>query len=735
MGVTLSDLDRWDPAGIRSVADAVGRRAQENRATGQDVTAIMTNLVWQGVSADNARVLAQNISSQLLVHADECDNAAKATNDAASEVESIKAEWARLQRLAYNWGITIDSTDGSLSWQAPEDPAEAAEMERRADVVEETLGDLLRRADATDQRLSSALTGAITELTEPELIGDAKSPEDAERTVQEALAGNQDSAAVVKRVLDSISPEQLSGAEPLTPTQASILSQMQAQQHGMSVEALSTAEGRLGDNKGIISDSWQLMSNPDIRFPETALTPGAVDDPETMVSGGFGQLPQSVQGALNSKGMAQLNEVNQLTQIVKDGSVNFRQGTDLNRGMLDKATEMMSADTFHGTSVGGRGPATVANDGMPVALDMLATAGQDRQAVHGIVNDPNYAERFMRGSLTNDWSDGGKAVSDMFSWTGEATQAEATLAAETASAYGGWVGKLEDELMTMEGNQTLGEMNPEAVRGLAYGLAPFIPDLAAMSEGTHPDFIPVDVDNDIDDGSMPVAKGIFSVLSTDPQASDHFNGAAAREIAQAQLGYANGFKDGLPASEINRNLFDSMSVQGLMDSGIHSAMNTSDMNDVAKNAALYEARKSAVEFGFAGLDAVGVPGMDLASQGLTEAIIGEQPNASWGDKPALPDLSLSNANRQVINALAESGVAINGSDESLFAPGDPNNPDAPRRILSFEEYNASAEERIGPGEYSDMVDKAIELTIGVENVQSDEMTARYNAVIKDVDPQ
>lgn len=738
MGVTLADLDRWDAGSVQAVADVADQRANANRAVGHDVVGIMTRLQWQGYSAVEARAAAERISSELLIHADECEQAGHIVRNAASDVASIKANWAALQRTADRWGIVIDTADGSLSWYEPEDPEDKAEMERRVNIVQAEIQDLLRRADSTDERLSSAVEGAISDMADALGTDHIESQEDARKTVEDALAGNHDAADQVKSVLDSIRPEQVSGAEPLTPLQAQVLSQMQAQQHGMSLSELTAAENRLGDDGTIIGDSWQLMSNPDVLFPKTELSPGALDNPENISAGSFGQLPTSVQAVLSSKGMSQFGEMSQLTNIVKDGSGNLRHGTELDRGMLNKATEMMSAETFHGTPMGGRGPATIANDGMPLALDVLATAGQDHQAVHGIVNDPNYAERFMRGSLTNEWGDDGKAVSDMFSWTGDPSHGpDAKLAAETASAYGGWVGRLEDELMTMEGNQTLGQVNPEAVQGLAYGLAPYIPDIADMSQGTHDGFNTVDADGDIENGSMPIAKGIFSVLSTDSEASDYFNGAAAREIAQSQLDYANGFKDGLPASENNRNLFDSMTVQGLMDSGIHSATNTSDMNDAAKNEAAYNAKKSAVEFGFAGLDAAGVPGMDLASKGLTEAIIGEAPKASWGDNPDLPNLALSDANRQVLNALADAGVTIDGLPDRFLAPVDPDNPDGPRRVLSFEEYNADVRDRLPISEYNDAVKAAITSTMGADIVRdiNSEMTTRYDGVTDDVDPQ
>ncbi len=74
--------------------------------------------------------------------------------------------------------------------------------------------------------------------------------------------GTVDAAKRVESVLDGVKRGQ-----QLTPEQGSYLSQMQAQQNGMSIDALKTAEQRLGDQKHIISGTlWQLMSNPNVNF-------------------------------------------------------------------------------------------------------------------------------------------------------------------------------------------------------------------------------------------------------------------------------------------------------------------------------------------------------------------------------------------------------------------------------------------------------------------------------------
>ncbi|MEZ0358529.1 hypothetical protein [Mycobacterium sp. SA01] len=732
MGISLTDLETWDPGSIRAVATAT-TRANHVCDVAHDQRAIITNLEWQGMSQEQAATMATAISNTMLAHADECDQASRDVSSAASEVESIKSEWSRLQHMADHWGIVIDTATGELHYVVPDDPEERAEVEHHVQIVHDAIVDLLRRADSTDQHLAAAVGNAISETADS--IGDSPnvSPQAAKETVEKALAGDPSSAAEVKAVLNSINADQRAGTEPLTPLQASILSQMQSQQAGMSIDALAHAEQNMGDAKSAMGDSWQLMSNPNVHFPKT--DPGGVANPSNMTSGGMSQLPRSVQSALQSKGMSQLGEMTKLTDIVKDGSPALRQGgTALDRGMLNKSTEMMNSPTFHGTPVGGKGGYSgMAGNGVPVANEILATAGQDHVAVHDIVSDKAYSDNFMKGALSTDWSDNGKAVGDMFSWTGDAANGpDAKMAAETASAYGAYVGNPHNDFLHMSGDQTLGQLNPEAVRGLSHGLAPYIPDIAEASSGRHDGFGLLDTD----DTNMPVAKNIFSVLSTDKAASDYFNGAAGRDIMQAQLDYANDFKNGADMTSNNHRLYDSMTMQGLVDSGLHNATGASHINAEAMATAAYEAKKSAYEFGFAGLDAAGLPGTDLVSKTFEQTLLGDPPKTTGWDTHSLPDLDFGHGESQVLNALAQSGVPVQGLDDKFLAPPNPEYPDAPRRILSADEYASRNGVALAPSVYNDAIRSALIATTG-HDLYTDidaQMTNRYNAVTETTQP-
>ena len=89
-------------------------------------------------------------------------------SSAASEVESIKADWTRIQRMADRWGITIDVGTGSLECFGSTDPGQQAEDERHLQIVHDAIVDLLRRADSTDQHLAAAVANATSEMADGE---------------------------------------------------------------------------------------------------------------------------------------------------------------------------------------------------------------------------------------------------------------------------------------------------------------------------------------------------------------------------------------------------------------------------------------------------------------------------------------------------------------------------------------------------------------------------------------
>lgn len=166
MSMSLADLDRWKPGSVRDVATAAANRANHFRDVAQNQMAIVAKLIWQGVSREEAIARARAIGSNLRNHADECDQAERDVSSAASEVESIKAEWSRIQRMADRWGITIDIATDSLECFPSADPEHEADNERHLQIVHDAIVDLLRRADSTDRHLAAALDSAVSEMAD-----------------------------------------------------------------------------------------------------------------------------------------------------------------------------------------------------------------------------------------------------------------------------------------------------------------------------------------------------------------------------------------------------------------------------------------------------------------------------------------------------------------------------------------------------------------------------------------
>jgi hypothetical protein len=100
-----------------------------------------------------------------------------------------------------------------------------------------------------------------------------------------------------------MSPAQRAGKEPLSVDQQQILSQMQYQTHDKSLDELTEIRDKLGDKKGILANSFQVMSDPNIKVP--LYNPTVESFPELpglglpTQQGSKELLPTSVQEVLN----------------------------------------------------------------------------------------------------------------------------------------------------------------------------------------------------------------------------------------------------------------------------------------------------------------------------------------------------------------------------------------------------------------------------------------------------
>ncbi|WP_193046661.1 TPR repeat region-containing protein [Mycolicibacterium baixiangningiae] len=545
-------------------------------------------------------------------------------------------------------------------------------------------------------------------VSNEEVMGPTPTERQAEQDVQAALAGDQNAAARVEEVIGKIQPGQ-----ELSPEQGSYLSQMQAQQNGMTVEELKSAEERLGDNRDIIGDSWQLMSNDDVRFPKTETTPEAVDDPNQMVTGGFDQLPQSVQDTLNGAGdLKQVDDTNVLknygelqtiSDIVKNGNDHLQTGTEIDRGLMRAADAVMDSD-------------------VPAAHASVATQGlfeavaPDHQIIHDHVlgTHGSDGQDFLRDVNHMPWNDNGKAAGALFSWTHD-NHLEPDIASATAAVYAEYLGAHKSDLMDI-GGQTLGDYNPDLVKAYAHGLSPYVDDIASVGGDDGDGFADIDGSN----SERPIGKGIFSILSTQEDAYIEFNSAADALAVDRSLDWATDVKNNVPVSEDDSRMADAAVLKGMVSAGAADAA-----HEMQQNAAeAQQWRETAYKTGIAALSGVsgpvGGPIVATFGEAMENSFVGPAPDTST---PVVPDMKPDEASRFAANALLATG-AIRPEDVAGDYLLDGN-------LASREELEARGLDVPTDTDYSDDLNDYIKQALGGSDANpSNDFMYWYNMIVK-----
>ncbi|MFN3003528.1 EspA/EspE family type VII secretion system effector [Mycolicibacterium wolinskyi] len=555
----------------------------------------------------------------------------------------------------------------------------------------------------------------------------------AEEDVRNALAGDQEAAGRVESVLDSLSPEQRSGAEDLSSEQGSYVSQLNAQMKGMSVEELHRAEQRLGDHKDIIGDSWQLMSSDDIWFPTTETEVGALDDPAHRTKGGFDQLPTSVQDAIRNADsvwhteegnhLFNAGELSKISEIVQDGDKSLQTGTELDRELIRAADRIMDSD---------------ASAPAPVVQDIFDAVGRDHQIVHDHVVYGDDPDDFLNDVNRMEWTDNGTAAGSLFSWTNEShAGTEETIAAATAEKYAAYIGNHKDPLMDING-QTVGQLNPELVQAYAHGLAPYVPDIAGLSNAEKGDpFGPIENEGAAE---RSVAKGIYSVLATDKDAYAEFKGATNANVMALSQSWAADAKDGT-VPEFDKRLSDCATLMALDSVGTTEAVNRLHLNAQE----LYDQKKAAYEIGLKMLAGVGGaapavgpglgPSVDVVGTAMENMFLGPEPKDGYAPATVTPMFAEDPA-RLALNALYAQGAQVQGIPDNWLVdvPVDPNNPDGPtvKQVQTFDALNRAYE--VSHGDMQQDLNEVLNTIVGEDDNPTIAMILQYNGIAENAVP-
>lgn len=457
-----------------------------------------------------------------------------------------------------------------------------------------------------------------------------RAEEDVRKTLHD---GDQGAAARVDEALHGVTPY-----EPLSKEESAYLHQMQVQQKDMSIQDIHAAEQKLGDHENVIGDSWQLMSNDDVKYDDP-------DHPGQQITGSRDQLPDHVKSMMGIGTIADdfnrtgETEVKDMAQIIGDGRVELQTGTEVDRGMIELSDRLMDNPTPINEQA---------------VRDIFDSSGRDHQIITDQLMGRNEGGRdgFLADVNSMDWQDGGKSAGNLFSWTHDAVGGpEAGIAAQAADQYADYLGNPNNDLLHMPGfgDQTLGQHNPELVRAYAHGLTPYMSDIAGVNgDNRFPDL-------DNGDPERPMAKHLFAVLGTDREAYVEFNGAADQLGLDKAHSWAEDVKHGVGVTAADARMADAAVLKGLVAEGTAEGTKAMHLN---QDSAL-EWRKSAFDAGVVGLSAVagpvGGPAIEIFGNSMQSSVLGD-PIGGDGGTPA--NISPDEASRYVANALLADGVHL-----------------------------------------------------------------------------
>jgi len=723
MGMTLAELQEWPPH-IKALADAASKRGDASQQASGKVQAIVDISTWQGDAADAAKDAMKRSAARFDNAGFEAMYVAMHANKAYGDSQALADDIGKfLADAAADPPVAIDPKTNTVT---PPDitgkkPAEIQKIIDKLKDLHSRVTGLIARGEVLDDDLARVLdqgTGGHT-LAQKQLS--EETPQQAQQDVHDVLAGTAtDEEKARVQAASTLSPEQVADRDAgrpvqLTRSQQLVLGQMNDQMKGMSIEDIHRAERRLGDNKSIVGNALQMMSSNQYAFAKSE-RPGEQGSTDKLATGGFNELPTSVQNALNDKspgynyvsqGPGQgtvpvtdgsiLGNLDRLSDVIKDGDPGLQHGTELDQKLMQRGADILHFENENHSAHQGPADSTIQN--------IFSSAGRDHIVDHNmIVNlDGKPNEQFLGDLTHHQFTDGGKAAGSLMSWTHDSahvgpgvSQEQAQMSGETARAYASYIADhkelnalpaTDNQGLGSGGVKTLGQLNPGLVQGIAYGLAPYAGVIAGGDPaivGATPGFDkPFDTDDSIGNGSMPHAKALFKVLDTDATAATTLGSALYGDSILATNHYAEAVKQ-FGTGPIG-DLDQAGRFRGLADAGLAAG------NDAQHNAASVTAEKNAKdlqtlkELAYGSITKILPIPEDLTTpfgvlaDGLKPTIVGSLPDPSQLANSTVPNMNPANGQQALLSAYVATGVLRPEQfPPNMLVPVGPDHPGAMR---------------------------------------------------------
>ncbi|QTI70524.1 hypothetical protein [Gordonia polyisoprenivorans] len=450
----------------------------------------------------------------------------------------------------------------------------------------------------TDVRngLAGIRSGLISGFTSADSIGSTEGGVDGR-----ALATDPStlSPEALRRLVEAgrLDPQQVTALEAGAPVtiSASHMEYMNTLLRGLDGKSPQEIEAILGalppEAQSGLVNIMQISSHHDV-------TASVTGDPEVPTTGGLAVLPAQMRASLTRKDLLvfgtkstpglpgssvggnsySLNGVadNQaISRIVGMGERQYGMGTDLDHALMHATKTYLHGQVLAeqdpnnpSYTVDGRGRMRDES----LTTGMIGALSSDTIAINAAVADPQTGMQFVTDVLTHQWDDDGRNAALMFTFADTEMRVEnaddpldvirATRAgdimesvARATASDAAW--KLMSAIPGTDG-QSLGEVNPALVRGLALSMGEYLPDLVGTDE--HPGFDVKSLDRD----TLRGASNIIAALNTDPQAGEAINS----RVMLTQLELERDFGQNPDANE---KLITAGRLEGIVDRGIKLA--------------------------------------------------------------------------------------------------------------------------------------------------------------------
>lgn len=622
MGITLADVQNWQPEQIDEVSQAAAQRARTSGEAAETLRNLSVFGTWKGEAGEAAQQAINQSATTLSLSQKEAFLVAMGAGKAAGDVRKVKNDLQSLLDyanaaphvqidLATNTVTPPDTTD----WT--EDDIEA--LRAKTEEVENRMVAVLAAAEEADAdlaRVLTAATGGDPGLPGEQGTNDGQSLQDGQLTPEEMARLEENT---------NLTPEQqealVRGDLVLPTSQMEYLNNLSRSLDGKSPAEIRSMIDQMnanGQNGGAVADALQLLGNENIT---TAGDPGQ----GVPTQGGMANLPSGIRETFErpTRGIAvptqgtneqgnptiempdyehpfpELDNYRDVAAIVSAGDANLQHGTALDKALLDKSEEVL-----HGTHNPPYYPWAENVEWTqeridPAVQDMLNAAGRDQMAVHSELvgtdgQPPNTA--FMEDLFTHQWADNGAAAGTLLNGTGavptdltDPTQMEqATRAGQIMHAVDAYVGgDATPQLLDIPGTdgQSVGQVNPELTQALAEANRPYIDDMLGNPLDDSQGFRPLD---DMKNPEMPIMRDLFAVIDSNADAATTLNSQAYLNGLQYQANFEQSIIDG---GTVNTgDLQSAGTLRGVIDSAANIADNDAIAYGNLQDVLAYESR-------------------------------------------------------------------------------------------------------------------------------------------------